>query len=71
MAGKCIICGNLEEKDIAIEGKVLQVFHCKEGVYDGDAPNYFYLKSVSRPCKAIKDFEDNCDKWDDRLKGKG
>jgi len=72
MAGKCVLCNNLNKKEMVYEGKPIECYRCSVGKYDGqDKLEWFYsLNSVLKPCKSVKDIEEECDSWDDRLKPK-
>jgi hypothetical protein len=71
MAGKCIICGNLERKTIYFDDKELEGCRCIVGKYDRETMMGFYsLNIVAKSSKAVKEVEDKCDSWDDRLKPK-
>jgi hypothetical protein len=71
MAGKCIICNNLERKVFNFDDKLFDGCGCSVGKYDKDKVIGFYsLSSVTKSSKSIKEIEDECDSWDDRFKTK-
>lgn len=71
MSGICVICKNLTKKEMLIDGKKLESCTCSVGKYDQNGlQGYYSLNSVIKQSKAIKTIQENCDSWDDALKGK-
>jgi hypothetical protein len=71
MAGVCILCNNLEEKSIIFNGALMEGCRCSKGHYDeNEMPGYFSRLSLMKQTKFVRDIQDKCDDWDDRLKGK-
>ncbi len=69
--GVCVICKNLEKIEIFYNGCKLEGCHCLAGKYDdGNLPGYYSLTMVIKQAKIIKEIQENCDSWDDSLKGK-
>ena len=71
MAGICVLCNNLEGKAIILNDEQIDCCRCKIGKYDKDGVEGFYSRmKVQKEVKSIKEIEESCDKWDDRLKAK-
>ena len=71
MAGKCILCNNLEGKKIILNDEVIDCARCNIGKFDKDGVHgYFSISKILKSYKSIVEIEDECDKWDDRMKPK-
>jgi hypothetical protein len=74
MAGKCVLCNNLKAAKIFLNGKEYDSCICIAGWFGDlkpkDVQSYFTMDAILKPSKEIKEIEEKCDKWDDRLKAK-
>lgn len=71
MAGKCALCNNLEGLKFIIDDKMVEASHCVKAKFDKDGVcGYHSIEAILKPSKSVKEIEDNCDSWDDRLKPK-
>ena len=73
MAGVCAICNNLEKSGVVVDDKVYDSCACRKGKFlktDESISRLYTLGVVLKPNKILKDIQDSCDCWDDRLKGK-
>jgi len=74
MAGKCVLCNNLESAKVFINGKEYDCGVCSVGCFGDLKPKesqvFFTMDAILKPSKEVKCIEEKCDKWDDRLKPK-
>jgi hypothetical protein len=69
--GICVLCNNLVRSNISLDGKSSECYRCCVKKFDQENIQSFWsLTNVSKPCKTIKDIQEKCDSWDDRLKPK-
>jgi hypothetical protein len=69
--GICVLCNNLVRSNLSFDGKSRECFTCSKKKYDStDTQSFWSLLNVSKPCKEIRDIQEKCDSWDDRLKPK-
>jgi len=68
---KCIMCNNIEGKNLVIDGKPFEGCNCSKGKYIIDGvQNYFTVSSLRKDIKPLKEIEDKCELWDYKLKPK-
>ncbi len=71
MAGKCVLCNNLEGKKLIIDDEEFNGCRCIKGKFDKNGVDGFYsTKAILKPIKTVQEIEDDCADWDDRLKAK-
>jgi hypothetical protein len=50
---------------------MVEASHCVKAKFDKDGVcGYHSIEAILKPSKSVKEIEDNCDSWDDRLKPK-
>ncbi len=71
MGFNCVLCTQLEKKEFILDDKKVECAFCLKEKYNKDGQLGFYsMSNVLKSSKSVKEIEENCDCWDDRLKPK-
>jgi hypothetical protein len=69
--GICVLCNNLIGKRFILDDKPIDGCVCSKGKFQkGGIESVYTIENVTRQSKTIKEIQDGCEFWDDRLKPK-